>query len=138
MNTITVLDPEIPFLAAKAAIELDNALLGRPTDFSAVQEISKRLPNPETTGNQQSCMFLDSPTVSAVKEAVGWSSHEEKTVNDLVVEAFEIATQHLGTGEQSERDLLEKARFFYATLSERATACQRSLHDAGLEYELQR
>lgn len=135
---LTVLDPDVPFLAARAAIELDNLRLGRSIGFGAVHDLAARLRRSSAPAEEQElCGRLtswDPPTVSAMSEAIcAWTSQRPRSLEALVQEAWSLAQSLQSTNSDDELLGLEKATHFCRILSERATAYQQSMYEPEVE-----
>jgi hypothetical protein len=121
----TVLDSDVPFLAVKAAIELDNLKLGKTSSLTAVRSLAARLKSsgrvPTSTAADS---LFDPPTIAAMRDAIAATPFgEPKTIESLATEAWQIATKLSAlTPEPSSQ--LETLKKFCTILSERATACQ--------------
>lgn len=128
------LDPNLPFLASEAAIELDALLCGEGTDLSAVRSLADRLrsavPLQPADGGAQS--FVDPATLGILGEAVsqaGGDAEAPQNVTDLMARASTIANDLAGSDPQSNREGLVWARAFCVGLSRSAAAYRKSIHD---------
>src|SRR5207249_444717 len=67
--TLRAQDPDLPLLAARAAIELDNLRRKKSSDLNAVKMISDRLHN-ALISNGENRLILDSSTAAIVGHAL--------------------------------------------------------------------
>jgi hypothetical protein len=131
---LRALDPELPMLAAQAAMELDNYKSSGDTDFDAVKILSQRLNNSFQNGGAAAVprkALLDSSTVSLLGRALNYSSQAEKvsTIDQLDKELWDLA-QRLAKVEAAPADQpIEKIRDFCVALSECASSYRQAFHD---------
>jgi hypothetical protein len=130
---LRILDPDLPFLASEAAIDIDNLLSNRSEDLTAIRCLAERLRNSiESSGIGGSPRSLMDPATltvlgEAVAETVGSESLQK--VEDLLGEAAKIANS-LSSGNPRENPLeLEQARDFCVALSKAAIAYTKSIRD---------
>jgi hypothetical protein len=127
-------DPDLPMLAAQAAMELDNYQCTGEKGFSAVKELHSQLQNSfaHTGGANPSCKnLLDSSAVSLLGHALHATSwvKDIATVDQLSGELWGIA-QWLGRVETEADQLpIEKIRDFCVALSECAASQRQAFHD---------
>lgn len=131
---LTVLDPDLPFLAAKAAVQLDNLLLRRGTDLSAVVALASRLSNSQFSpiASGQHNQLVDFATLSVLSQAIhGVSGSSITTLDDLSQQAAKLTDElRLSSTSQEQPDnVVKKVRMFCSLLSQCATAFQHSLHE---------
>lgn len=131
-ETTTVRDPDLPFLAAKAAIELDNVLAGRGKELKSVRELAGALrASVECPGGGKRSAFVDPGTVTIINQAIAQSgAGAVKTVAELVQQAQSIATRLTTSDPDTERTSLEWIRAFCVALSRGASAYRQRLHDS--------
>ena len=133
LPAVSILDPDLPFLASRAAIELDNLLLAQPSSLSAVQDLGKRLREATElrTSGSDCRTLMDPPTVSAISDALSAvGSVSVKSLSELAAEAHKVAGDLQGCSPGQERQLIERARLFCLTLSQLATSYQQSVYDS--------
>lgn len=129
-----VIDPDLPFLASKAAIELDNLILGRTSDLKSVNILAEKLRHSfeidETNGERRS--LLDPTTLTILGEAIN-KSETQPTVTkekDLINKAWSIADELLQEKNlKDDSGRLEWARAFCVALSSLTAAYHRSIFD---------
>jgi hypothetical protein len=132
---LRALDPELPMLAAQAAMELDNFKLSGITDFAAVRILSLRLNNsfPSAGGAVvPRKALLDSSTVSLIGRALNsssWTANKVSTIDQLDKELWEIAQRLAKVEAAPEEQPIEKIRDFCVALSESASSCRQAFHD---------
>ena len=130
---IRAIDPDLPMLAAQAAIELDNFALGRGSSASAVCKLASRLKNafqpPNGTGSRRSLM--DVSTKILVGRALDSSRIGSPTteVNEKMGEVWEVANQLEVVGQHTAPDVLAQLRGFCTALAKNAASYRRSIHD---------
>jgi len=129
---MSVQDPNLPFLTARAAVEIDNILLGRPSGLSAVQSLSELLKNSteEIGGEIGRRTLMDPPTVSVVSDAISaFRSDHVQSLGEFATEARKVANLLHDAKPEQTRENLERARLFCATLSQMVTSYQQSVYD---------
>lgn len=130
--TLRLYDPDLPMLAAQAAIELDSLRRGKPIGLSTVNEIANRLLTSfDSTGDNGKRAAVDSSTFAIVGQALDsaeWSGRL-KTTQQLVSEAGQIAKAMNDVTESANPEMIEKIRNFCVALSKYAAAYRQSLHD---------
>jgi hypothetical protein len=130
---LQALNPDLPFLASEAAIELDRVLAGYASDLTAVRQLAEQLKNavglPGANGGAQSLM--DPATLSVLGAAVNRTSPGKQvvTVNELLTKAGSIARDLLKSDPNTDREWLEWARAFCVSLSQSAAAYRKSIYD---------
>src|SRR5258708_211036 len=70
-DVLSVLDPELPFLASEAAIDIENLLTAKAKDLAAVRRLATRLRNSipsASDGGPRSLM--DPATLTVLGEAI--------------------------------------------------------------------
>lgn len=130
--TLRLHDPDLPLLAAQAAIELDAARRGKFIGFTTAKEIAHRLRSSlgrsEENGTKA---VLDSNAFAIMARAVDsteWAGRV-KTDDQLIDETTEIADALDKLTEKANAELIEKIRNFCVELSKSAAAYRQSLHD---------
>jgi len=128
------LDPDLPFLASEAAIDVENIIAGGRRDLKAIRSLAERVANlnTELSDDKQSSEYIDPATIAvlgvALKELPG--NQMSATTRDLLTDALEIANSmsedRINTGEKKN---LERVRDFCVALSKAAFAYHRSLED---------
>jgi len=130
--TLRLYDPDLPMLAAQAAIELDSLRRGKPIGLTTVNEIENRLRNSlESSAENGKRAVLDSSTFAIVGQALDtteWSGRL-KTTEQLINGTGEIADAMHELNENAKSEQLEKIRNFCVALSKYAAAYRQSLHD---------
>ncbi len=131
------LDPDLPFLASKAAVELDTALLGKPSLFENVKVLALRLcaatEKVQGTEDPGTLALLDSPTVEIFSRALGAAKAQRATtLAELISEAWTVANQlskATTNTENPDQAMLQTMRSFCVALSQSAASYQQSIHD---------
>ena len=130
---LNALDPELPFLASQAAIELDNLLLGRSVKLDAVNCLAERLENSieQDSGAGDRRLLMDSATVSAVSVALAESGASNlRTLDDLASEAWQIADDLQNSNDDgSDEAKVSRLRTFCTSLARSAVARERAFYD---------
>lgn len=125
-------DPDLPMLAAQAAIELDSLRRGKRIGLSTVNEISDRLKGSleGSPGNGKRAV-LDSSTFAIVGPALDTSewSGRVTTTDQLITGAGDIADAMNKLDEKAETAQIEKIRNFCVALSKYAAAYRQALQD---------
>ena len=131
---LRILDPDLPFLAAKAAIELDVLSRGDECPLEALKTLGDRLNNSvnvQSGGGLRSLM--DPPTLSVLGRALTQSSrgHGPKSLDELAKEARESAHKLLQLhGKQDKPSDVDWAKAFCVALSTGAAAYRESVQDS--------
>lgn len=135
---LRALDADLPFLSSRAAIELDNVVLGRPTELSSVKALVRRLSNSfepiHETATPRSLM--DPATLTVVSRAISGSQWTSKltTVDQLVTEAWNLTSSMKKSSEDRtstpEKQVLERMRDFCVALSKCAASYRKTIHAA--------
>jgi hypothetical protein len=123
------LEMDLASLASQAALELDDLLLGRRKDLTAVGVLVDKIAAGLPEGKP-----LDATTVVAVQRALidTPGSKQTTTVSELQSSAAEVTARLSGliTGSDVKApNLLEQLRSFCVALSKHSTALQRSPYD---------
>ena len=120
---LRALDPDLPFLAARAAVELDNLILNQPTSLDSVKQIASLLQGSTTlaAGGQRKSL-MDPATVDLVGRAIIAQGDQVMTITALAEVAARIADELASTEQDPKRNLLEKMRTFCVALSREASA----------------
>ncbi|MDI6735554.1 MAG: hypothetical protein QME42_05090 [bacterium] len=130
---LRVLDPDLPFLAAEVAIDVDNLLAGTSEDQTAMRCLADKLLQSteldSDSGTTRSQMDLATRTVlgEAVSETV--KKESLKKIEDLLAKANQIAKVLVSDNPQNNREGLEQARNFCVALSRSAAAYSESIRD---------
>ncbi len=139
---LRALDPDLPFLASEAAIDIDNLLSNRDKNLTAMRCLAERLKNSikldSTDGTSHSLMDLATLTLlgEAMAEAVRNNTFQK--IEDLVEEAADVAK--LLSSDDPAKDLteLEKARDFCMALARAVMAYRKSIRDMSPSHPFRR
>ena|SRR2546422_2614648 len=131
---LRALDPDLPMLAARSAMELDNFISTGETNFTAVKELSARLRNSfsQTSSPPKTHKaLLDSSTVSLIGRALNSSRWIDKvsTVDQLSDELWDVAQRLDKIETEPAQQPIEKIRDFCVALSECAASYRQAFHD---------
>jgi hypothetical protein len=129
-HALRALDPDLPFLASEAAIDIDNVLSNGPKDSRATRALYDLLKNSIDLGNTDAPprSLMDPATLTVLGEAVAEARRASlQSVEDLLGEAAKIAESLLN--EHPTRPELEQARDFCLALSRAAVAYRKSIRD---------
>lgn len=130
--TLRLYDPDLPMLAAQAAIELDSLRRGKRIGLSTVGEIGNRLRSSIVTSNDNGKRaVLESSTFAIVGPALDTvdSLGPVKTTDQLINGAGEIAAEMNELSENTDNDQIERIRNFCVALSKFAAEYRQSLQD---------
>jgi hypothetical protein len=139
---LQVLDPELPFLASDAAIELDNALSGIRSEFQAVKRIGRLLQSSFTVVDcaSQPRSLVDPATLTVLGDAINQTPKGQRvtTMEELIKEACSIANQLTDPEDDESEDQIKWARDFCVALSRKTIAYRSSIHSAGPQHPYRR
>jgi len=127
------IDPDLPMLAAQAAIELDDFALGRGSSVKALSRLTSRLKNsfqPQGgTGSRRSLM--DVSTMILVGRALDSSKVAPPTteMDAKMDEVQQIANQLEMVGHETAPETLVTLRGFCTALAKNAASYRRSIQD---------
>jgi len=130
--TLRIYDPDLPMLAAQAAIELDSLRRGKPIGLDTVSAVGNRLKSSvaisPSTGKRA---VIDSSTFVIVGQALDTTvcSGRLKTTEQLINGTGEIGELMTQLKEDAGAEEVEKIRNFCVALSKYAAAYRQSLHD---------
>ena len=130
--TVSVLDSELPSLAAEAAVELDLLLNGVSTTLDAVHQLGLRLKETtEPVENQGThALHVDTATETLLGLAFTRLGDDPTTVlGQLFNRTKEISAQLSSARQEENREQLEWQRAFCLALSQLATAHRQFLYD---------
>ena len=142
MSTVTenkvsrLTDPDLAFLAAKAAIELGRVSKGRPTSVDAVTQLGQLLKNSThvTSGIGEPAALADPTTISLLHSAINAEGSNVLTLADLIGEALQIAEQLQSTTASSEGSSeINRLKSFCLGLADSAIAHERSQIESYVE-----
>lgn len=135
-DMLSALNPVLPLLAARAAIELDNLKLGRPSGLENVRLLAERLTNTTEAGSGSGRQFSADPaTLDIIMRALSASPKEFKTVQDVAKAAWAIAEElHSATKDQdssaASESSLSKLCTFCVELAKSASIYRQLLEEA--------
>lgn len=129
---LRALDPDLPFLAAEVAVDVDNLLAGTSKDKRAMQCLANKLLQsikPDYDGGH-SYPRMDLATRTVLGEAVSETMEQEsQNIKDLLIKASQLANVLASNNPQDDRDELKQARNFCVALSRSAAAYSESIRD---------
>jgi len=131
---LCALDPNLPFLASEAAVDIDNLLSDRPPrDLAAMRRLAERLKNSveKDTADGPLRSLMDPATLTVLGEAMGDAvrSQSLQTVEDLLEEAGKIAVSLSKEDPKENPQELEQARNFCVALSRAVMTYHKSIRD---------
>lgn len=127
---LRALDPELPFLASEAAVDLDNLLANRARDFSAIQRLADRLKISVENSSSESARVMDPATLNLLDTAMVQSrAFASGKVADVLSQAAKIAGNLAAVDSSQNPAELEQARDFCVALSQAAASYRRSISD---------
>ncbi len=130
---LRALDPDLPFLASEAAIDIDNLLSNRSKELTAIRRLASRLNNSiklDTAGGPPRSL-MDPAMLTVLGEAMGEALKNQslQTVEDLLDEATKIA-KVLSSEDLSQSPVESKqARDFCVALSRAVMVYHKSIRD---------
>jgi len=142
-SEIHALDPDLPFLASEAAVDLANLRYGDSQHMEAIRNLADRLKKSIKTDSSgmpsRSLVDPDALTVlgGAVVESTFAGQSSEK-IDDLLVRALEIAEFLSSENMQDDSAKMEEAMNFCAALSRAAIAYRRSIRDLSPSHPFRR
>lgn len=130
-ESLSALSPELPLLATRAAIELDNILLQKDSSLENVRLLAEQL-NGSTQGQGTVCQFTaDLPTVDVISRALIASDCKVKTIADAAMEAWRMASELNAVGEgEEEAARLKRLRTFCVELARSASIFRSMFEEA--------
>jgi hypothetical protein len=140
---IHALDPDLPFLASEAAVDLANLRYGDSQRMEAIRNLADRLKKSikkDSSGvPSRSLVDPDALTVlgGAVVEST-FAGQSSKKIDDLLVRALEIAEFLSSENMQDDPAKMEEAMIFCAALSRAAIAYRRSIRDLSPSHPFRR
>lgn len=140
---LRVLDPNLPFLASTAAIELDNLLLGRKTNLKPVYILQGMLKDSFEIDRENGATrsLMDPSTLTVLGEAINTSQDQRRVtkIEDLIATASSIANDlSRRTNTKNNRERLEWARAFCVSLSRLTAAYHKSIFDLRPQHPFRR
>ena len=135
-DLLMAIDPELPFLAAKAAVELDNLLLKRPCQqLTSVVLLAKKLEHSSAriSGSVSQRKLMDLPDIEVLNNTVhATGNFSGVTLNELAIKASKIAKQLQTVGEKKgESGTIAESRAFCVALSRCASSYMQSASESG-------
>ena len=131
MSSSKINESDLPLLASRAAIELENFRLGSPVSIDTAKELLEYLKNSLTKNYTpgSSDNFVDYGTAAVIGQALNLA--HEKTIGDIVNEASKVfITLEKTTGETERNDkLISEMRDFFVAVSKSASFYKDSLSD---------
>ena len=130
---LSALDPDLPFLASEAAVDIDNLLAQRREDFTAIHRLARRLRNSIESGTAGGPprSLMDPATLTVLGEAISQSGGTSASprIADLLAHAEYIANALSHESLSLDKKELERVRDFCIALSDAAAAYRKSIHD---------
>ena len=122
-------DPGLSFLAAQAAVELDNLLLSKSSELQAVRLLGERLAHSteEIEGGKDRRSLMDPATVSVFSNAIAASGIPKvQTLPELARQAWRLANALQESQSSSDKQGLERLRTFCTHLAKSVMAHEQS------------
>ncbi len=133
-SEIHALDPDLPFLASEAAVDLANLISGESDQIESIQKLASKLSNSIKTDSSgapsRAQMNPDTLTIlggAAVASSSGQCSSQK--VDDLIARALEISEILSNPNVRKNREKLYEAMSFCVALSQAAIAYRQSLRN---------
>lgn len=142
-SEIRALDPDLPFLASEAAVDLANLRYGESKRMVAIHHLADRLKKSikkDSSGvPSRSLVDPDALTVlgGAVVESTSAAQSSQK-IDDLLARALVIAEFLSSENMQDDPGKMEEAMNFCAALSRAAIAYRRSIRDLSPSHPFRR
>jgi hypothetical protein len=133
---ISATDPNLAFLASRAAIQLDRMIQGKSTSNEAVRELAGQLKSATFhVAQEEPAALWDPSTVSLLRNAIdAKGTSPVTTIDELIGAATKIAQQLETTTDQSKNTTdIERLRSFCVGLSNSAIAHERSQIETSFE-----
>ncbi len=132
-RVLRALDPDLPFLASEAAIDIEILLSGGQEDLSKLRDLAERLKNSidEKAEEGRHRSLMDQATLSVLGEAVAESriSPEWQRVEELISEAIDLSKLLSKENLKENEDDLKRARDFCVALSRAAASYRKSIQN---------
>jgi hypothetical protein len=127
------LNPDLPFLASEAAVDIDNILAGGARELGKIRELVELLNTSVNPASEESVPIsqLDPGTLTVLGEAVTAAVRNGtfQEVSDLIRETAKIVSSLECDEPETNRMELEKAREFCLALSRAALAYRMSIYE---------
>lgn len=117
---LRALDPNLPFLAARAAIELDNIMLRRSATTEAISALAFVLRSSTELNSSSQCSLLDPITVETLTDALSETHGKPITTIAMLVEqarALVVSLMKASEVGQQDDQRLRELRLFCIALS---------------------
>jgi hypothetical protein len=130
-NWLAAFENDLPSVASRAAIELDNLLLNRSTDLGATQRLADIIAKsfPRNAEANAPAPFVNPTTAMVVNRAIADANIDKlaSRVDELIRHARELANTLQSVTAQAERSSIDEQRLqvmraFCVALSRRALA----------------
>ncbi len=133
-SEIRALDPDLPFLASEAAVDLANLRYGESQRMDAIRRLADRLKKSikKDSSGVPSRSLVDPDALIILGGAVAESSsaaQSSEKIDDLLARALGIAEFLSSESMQDNPTEVEEAMNFCAALSRAAIAYRRSIRD---------
>jgi hypothetical protein len=130
-ETLRALDPDLPFLASEAAVDIENLLANNSPSLDAVRKLALRLRSAiePAHGGIPPRSLMDPATLTVVAEAVAQSAAQPLSIDGLLAHADKIAASLSQHDLTEVRNELTSARDFCVALSRAAVAYRESIYD---------
>lgn len=145
--TVNVLDPELPLLASRAAVELDGVIQKHNTSLVSVHRLAERLRHalPSCEPNEPPrALLADAATVTILGQAVNIADQNNpprnplSTIDELQRRTKQIV-EELGNAASADSQMsFEWARAFCLALSKCAASYRKSVYDLRPPHPLRR
>ncbi|RJR46232.1 MAG: hypothetical protein C4576_11115 [Desulfobacteraceae bacterium] len=135
------LDPDLPFLASEAAVDLDNLLSDRSRELTAIRQLAEQLKNSISLSMpSQPRALMDPATLTIVGDAMLQVVEEKRDskIENLLALAAVMAEHLLSDDPAKNRKGLEQARDFCVALSRAATIYRKSILDLRPQHPFRR
>ncbi|WP_295577997.1 hypothetical protein [uncultured Lamprocystis sp.] len=133
-SVFRVTDPELPFIAATAALEVDNVIHGRGAATPNLQKLSNLLRNSTShlDHSTQPKHFMDPVSVDVFQRAIAESYNcHLNSIQDIAQKASEVAIQMASA--PTKEDLLEILKRFCLELSRQAMTTRQMMQHSRSE-----
>jgi hypothetical protein len=135
-------DPQFSLLAARAAIEIDSLLQGKPASLENVVQLGEELR--QSSGSDGGEIQPERPNLSTLS-VLGMALEEstprqvsDTSVGKLAAQAWDVARELTTTSGEENRQTLERLRAFCVALSRSASAYRSAVLDESREHPFRR
>lgn len=140
IQALRALDPDLPFLASEAAVDLDNLLSHRARNLDAIRRLADRLNHSiEASRTGATRSLMDPATLNLLGVAMAQTrTYPSEKVEDVLSQTAKIASRLATVETTQDTTELEQDRDFCVALSEAAASYRRSIQDLRPQHPFRR